>query len=72
MKRVTLAAVNAALRGEGIDAELVKANGYFYFDGPGVERAYSTSVMTNRLGTSLESWLFEARRIAAESAERAR
>lgn len=69
MKRVTLAAVNAALREAGIDAELVGGRGYFFFVGDDVARAYTTSVMTPRLGgMTVEEWVGEARRMKTESA----
>jgi len=67
--RVTVANVNAALRAAGIDAELLKGRGYFYFGGPAVELCYTTSVPTMHLRSlSVEQWLDEARRFAAETA----
>ena len=69
--RLTFARVNAALKAAGIDAELVQGDGYLYFAGPAVEFASSTSVAVCRLNhLSIESWLYEARTIAAESAAR--
>lgn len=69
MKRVTIAAVNEALREAGIEAELQGGRGYFYFVGPDVARAYTTSVMTPRVsGMTVEEWVAEARRMAEESA----
>ena len=44
-----LSTVNAEIQRQGFDAELVKGEGYFYFLGPDVERAYSTMVNVTRL-----------------------
>jgi len=46
MKRVTINNVNAALKGAGIDAELVRGKGYFYFAGPAMDRVYDACVCT--------------------------
>lgn len=68
MSRVTIPAVNKALRAEGINAELVRGKDYFWFDGPDVEWAESPSVMTCYISDlTLETWLGEARRIRDES-----
>lgn len=59
---ITIKAVNKAIAASGIKAELVRANGYFYFDGDDVAFAYSASVMVSRLNDlSLEQWLIELR-----------
>lgn len=66
--RVTINNVNAALRSAGIDAELVRGDGYFWFDGPDVERAYTSSVMTAHLTSmSVEEWVARGREFAEES-----
>jgi len=61
--RTTLAAVNKALAAAGIDAELVKGDGYFYFVGQDVELAREQGVYgVFRLNDlSLEQWVEEAR-----------
>lgn len=52
--------VNRKIRQRGIDAELVRGQGYYYFVGPDVEGASSTSVMVFALNhLSLEQWMSE-------------
>lgn len=40
----TVDQVNHALKAAGIDAEIVRGNGYLYFTGPGLESWFTTSV----------------------------
>lgn len=63
MKRVTLAEVNKALKVNGIDCELIKGQGYFYFQGPAVETAFEQGVYSVfRLSDlSVEQWVEEAK-----------
>lgn len=63
MKRVTLKQVNAALKAEGIDAELVRGQGYFYFTGKAMDVASEQGVYgVSRLGElSVERWVAEAK-----------
>lgn len=69
--RVTISKINEALKAEGIDAEIVRAEGYFYFEGPAVERAFTTSVMTNRLGgMTISEWVAEAQAMVMQSSNR--
>lgn len=57
--RVTLNRVNAELKKLGIDAELVRGDGYFYFWGDDV-RDMSHSVYTCQLGLwTLQQWVDE-------------
>lgn len=54
-----LKTVNNEITKRGIDAKLVKGNGYYYFIGPAVDGAFSTSVCVYRLNQlPLEQWLF--------------
>ena len=70
MSRTTLRNVNAALLRAGLRAELVRGAGYFYFAGPDMERAHTTSVMTPRLGSmTVEQWVEECRRLAPPAAQ---
>ena len=65
MPRLTLAAVNKALAAEGLNMELHKGDGYFYFTGDDADRA---SVMTYRLNDQpLETWIRDARSIKENS-----
>ena len=60
--------VNIALKEEGIDAELVKGEGYYWFDGSDVEYAKTTSVMVYRLNhLTLEQWIECAKEFKEES-----
>ena len=60
-----LSTVNAEIQRQGFDAELVKGEGYFYFLGPDVERAYSTMVNVTRLNQiSLDQWMIRFHEIA--------
>lgn len=44
----------------GVDVEMYKGNGYYYFEGDCVDGCQSTSVYVNTLNQlSLEQWLFE-------------
>lgn len=67
--RTTLAAVNKALAAAGIDAELVKGRGYFYFVGSDMDYAEEQGVYgVFRLSDlSVTQWVEEARqRIESE------
>ena len=71
MARLTLKAINAAIRQRGVRAELVRGAGYFYYAGPDVDYAYSTSQLVYSLGScSLEEWVEGAVALAEESARR--
>lgn len=61
--RTTLAAVNKALAAAGIDAELVKGRGYFYFVGSDMDCAEEQGVYgVFRLSDlSVTQWVEEAR-----------
>ena len=61
--RTTLAAVNKALAAAGIDAELVKGRGYFYFAGSDMDYAEEQGVYgVFRLSDlSVSQWVEEAR-----------
>lgn len=61
--RTTLAAVNKALAAAGIDAELVKGRGYFYFVGSDMDYAEEQGVYgVFRLSDlSVTQWVEEAR-----------
>lgn len=68
---ITIKAVNKAIASRNIKAELVRGSGYFYFVGPDVEYAGTTSVMVPRLNDlTLAQWIEEAVVTAAESKER--
>ena len=55
---LTLNSVNKKIKSLGIDAELAKEDGYFYFYGKSVERCYSTSIYVHRLNQlTMEQWL---------------
>jgi hypothetical protein len=55
---LTLKKVNKEIKARGIDAELARANGYFYFFGVSVERCYSTMIYCNSLNRlTLEQWM---------------
>ena len=61
--RTTLAAVNKALAAAGIDAELVKGRGHFYFTGFAVDYAKEQGVYgVYRLSElTVSQWVEEAR-----------
>jgi len=63
MKRTTLAQVNKALKTDGIDCQLVKGQGYFYFEGPAVDTAFEQGVYgVFRLSDfSVDQWVEEAK-----------
>jgi hypothetical protein len=66
LKRVTLAAVNAAVRAAGGAEELRRGNGYFYFAGGDASRWPATAVYTAHLGsTTVEQWVAEWRHLRA-------
>jgi hypothetical protein len=61
MGRVTLNAINAAIRDAGSDFELVRGKGYFYFISP-TQMLRDSSVATMHLsGLTVEQWLGELR-----------
>lgn len=65
---LTLRQINDAIRDRGIRAVLMKGRGYFYFSGPAVELAPSTSVWVYQLNElTLSQWLAELDRIIGES-----
>lgn len=64
----TIKKVNEEIVKIGIQAELIKGDGYFYFIGDDVELAFTTSVMVNSLNQlSLEEWVEEAINFKNES-----
>lgn len=66
-KKLTLAAVNKALRERGVAEELVKGDGYFYFWGDKASNWPRTAVYVNQLNQlSLEQWLFEYEDLSGE------
>jgi hypothetical protein len=66
--RVTLSLVNDALREEGIQGELRRGRGYFYFAGVAFERCHSTSVYVYHLGAfTVNGWLHAAKRMVEEA-----
>lgn len=57
---LTLKTVNKKIASLGINAELIKGDGYFYFWGKDVELCRSTSVMVNQLNClSIDQWMEE-------------
>lgn len=57
---LTLKKVNKVIKERGIDAELVKDDGYFYFWGLSVEKCKSTSVYCHTLNQlTLEQWMVD-------------
>jgi hypothetical protein len=62
--RVTITAVNAAIKAAGGDEELVKGNGYFYFVGAETPLWAQASVYTTRLGDlTVDEWVDEWREL---------
>ena len=61
MVRLTINNVNAALKEAGFDAELVKGNGYFWFDSDESIMWYTSSVSVYRLSDipTVEAWVAE-------------
>lgn len=65
---LTLRQINDAIRDRGIRAVLMKGRGYFYFTGPDVELASSTSVWVYQLNElTLPQWMAELDRVIGES-----
>ena len=65
---LTLRQINGAIHERGISAVLMKGRGYFYFSGPAVELAPSTSVCVYQLNElTLAQWMAELDRILGES-----
>ena len=63
-----LRTINKAIASKGIDVELVKGDGYFYFVGEAVENADTSSVMVFRLNDlTMDQWMEELDSIIAES-----
>ena len=70
--RVTVKRVDAALQKAGIDAKLARGRGYWYFHGPDVEMAGTTSVSVMYLyQLTVPQWVLEAQRVKAAALERA-
>jgi hypothetical protein len=62
--RVTLKTVNDALAKRGLDARLMKASGYFYFDSGEAASWIDKTVQTPTVGSrTLEQWLGEFDRL---------
>ena len=72
MTRLTIANVDKALAAAGIDAVLVKGDGYFYFWGDEPIGWYSSSVAVFRLSDipTVEGWVAEFIRLRKEDARR--
>jgi len=65
---LTLKAVNAEITKRGLNLELFKGQGYFYFSGDACNLRQSTSVMVNSLNQlTLEQWVEEAVEMAKPS-----
>lgn len=69
MPRITRKAIEAHIRAErGVDVELVRGDGYFYFVGDMTFRWRSQSVATMHLGAlTLDQWLGEYDALAKDS-----
>lgn len=61
--RVTINNINAALKSAGIDGEILKGQGYYYFCGPDFDLTDERGVYgVLRLGElSIERWVAEAK-----------
>jgi hypothetical protein len=68
MAKLQLKTVNKELKAQGLDCQLFKGEGYYYFSGPDVEFASGTAVYVNRLNEmALFQWINQARDFADES-----
>lgn len=72
VKKLTLAAVNNAVKARGVNAVLYRGKeGYYYFDGPDVEWAYSSSVGVFRLNhLTMAQWMDSLDRIILDHNKR--
>ena len=71
LKNLTAKAITKAIRAAGIDAELIRGRDHWYYDGPAVEWAYTTTAGVYRLNhRNIEQWVEEAKRFAEDSAQR--
>ncbi len=62
MARVTIKSINRAILDAGLNAEIVRGVGYFYFVGDDVDLRKESSVYVYRLNElSIEEWVEEAR-----------
>ena len=61
--RVTLKQINEALKAEGIDAEIHRGEGYFYFSGPAMDLAHEQGVygVARLSDLPVERWVQEAK-----------
>lgn len=61
--RVTISAINKSLAAAGIDAEIHRGDGYFYFSGPPVDLAQEQGVygVTRLSELSVSAWVDQAR-----------
>lgn len=61
--RVTLTAINKAIKDAGLNCELVKGYGYFYIQGPDADCAQEQGVYGVRLlsDLSIDRWVEEAK-----------
>lgn len=67
-KRLTCKAVTKAIREAGLNGELVRGNGYYYFVGPAFESCKTTMVITHHIAAyTLEEWVAEAKKLDLES-----
>lgn len=66
--RLTIQAVNRALKAEGFKDELVRGRGYFYFWGDDASGWYSSSVPVCKLNQipTVEGWVKEYKALRAK------
>lgn len=66
--RITTRTITKAIQAAGINGELVRGSGYYYFTGPAFEGCPSTSVMTYHIGAySVEDWIAVAAAMKAQA-----
>ena len=72
MPRLTINNINAALKAAGFDAEVVKGDGYFWFDSEESIMWYTSSVSVCRLHHlgDVEKWVDEYRQMKAAHDEK--
>jgi hypothetical protein len=69
VKKMTVATVNAEFQRRGIPERLVRASGYFYFEGGAASEWHTSGVYGTRLGNDVEFWIKERNRLAGEDHE---
>lgn len=60
MKRATVRGVNKAMKQAGIDGELVRCHGYFYFVGDGISCMSGGVYVPRVTDLSIDEWMSEA------------